>query len=126
MKKRSLLIFPLVMMFMFSTNEMANATELMEAFALRVTVLNDGTEYEWEYDSPNRYEYEVGTKVIKGKEAEQEMNQLLKTLKLTEEANVKDLVQRLKKETFPKLERLDIRYMNGESKLFTWVWNAEN
>ncbi|GAE28094.1 hypothetical protein JCM9140_4288 [Halalkalibacter wakoensis JCM 9140] len=100
----------------------AAGTELMTAFSLRVTVVENGVEYEWEYDSPNHYEYEEGNQVIKGKEAKEKVEQMAGQLQLSEETEVKDLVERVKSSTHPNIERLDIRFMNGESKLFTWVW----
>lgn len=82
-------------------------------------------EHEWEYTSPGKYEYEHGEKVIKTKEAKEEMLALVKMIQLSERAQVNEMVAVIKKEKFPNIERLDIRWMNGESKLYTWVWDNE-
>lgn len=37
------------------------ASELMQAFSVRITVVEQDVIYEWEYDNPNHYEYEEGT-----------------------------------------------------------------
>ncbi len=104
----------------------ANALNLMESFFLKITIVENGVEHEWEYTSPGKYEYEKGEKVIKTDEAKEEMHSIVKLLDLSEKAKVEEMVEVLKKERYPALERLDIRWMNGESKLYTWVWDKSN
>lgn len=100
-----------------------NALNLMESFFLKITVIENAMEHEWEYTSPGKYEYEKGNHVIKTPEAKEQMLSIVKTLNLSEKAEIKEMVEALKKEGFPEIERLDIRWMNKESKLYTWVWN---
>lgn len=99
-----------------------NAINLMESFFLKITVVENGVEHEWEYNSPGKYEYERGSEVIKTKEAKDEMLAIVNMLNLSEKAKIEQMVATLRKERFPQLERLDIRWMNGENKLYTWVW----
>ncbi|WP_332689833.1 hypothetical protein [Halalkalibacter lacteus] len=103
----------------------AAGTELMTAFSVRITVVENGMEYEWEYDSPSHYEYEHGEHVIKGAKAKEKVEKIVRELMLHEKEDVKDFVSRLQTSTYPDIERLDIRYMNGDGKLFTWVWEEE-
>ncbi|MBU8905175.1 hypothetical protein [Desertibacillus haloalkaliphilus] len=98
------------------------ATELMEHFSLRITVVEDGTIHEWEYDSPEKYEYEVGERVIKDQRAKQEVENMAELLKISEDAEIEDMVTVLKAKRFQNLERLDVRWRNGEGDLYTWVW----
>ncbi|ARK31715.1 hypothetical protein [Halalkalibacter krulwichiae] len=100
----------------------AAGTELMSLFSIRITVVEKGIEYQWEFDSPSQYEFEHGNHVVKGKEAKKKMEQVLDILKLDEQEDVTNYVKRLKESQYPNLERIDIRFMNGEGKLFTWVW----
>lgn len=100
----------------------AAGTELMTLFSIRITVVDNGVEYEWEYDNPNQYEYEQGERVIKGAKAKEEMEKILRVLQLDEQEDVTNYVKRLKESQFKELDRIDIRFMNGEGKLFTWVW----
>ncbi|WP_227936605.1 hypothetical protein [Alkalihalobacillus deserti] len=102
----------------------ASGTELMTLFSIRITVVENGVEYEWEYDSPSQYEYEQGERVIKGDEAKEKMENILRVLNLDEQEDVNHYVQRLKESQFPELDRIDIRFMNGEGKLYTWVWES--
>lgn len=99
-----------------------NALHLMESFFLKITIVENGVEHEWEYTSPGKYEYEKGNYVIKTPEAKEQLLSIVKTLNLSEKAEIEEMVEALKKEEFPKIERLDIRWMNKESKLYTWVW----
>ncbi|GAE34133.1 hypothetical protein JCM9157_1174 [Halalkalibacter akibai JCM 9157] len=103
----------------------AAGTELMSVFSLRITVVEQGTEYEWEYDSPNKYEYEQGERVIKGDLAKDKMEHILEVLQFDENENVSSFVERLKQSDYPNLERVDIRYMDSDSRLHTWVWNKD-
>ncbi len=98
------------------------AVNLMESFFLKVTVVENGIEHQWEYTSPGKYEYETGEKVKKSQEAKDEMLKIVKMLKLSEKVKVEEMVERLKQETFPQLESLDIRWMTGDNQLYTWVW----
>ena len=99
------------------------ASELMDKFAIRITVIANQVVYEWEYDSPNKYEFEKGDKIVRGSEAQNEVERMVSLLALKEGADVAEMVKILKKNGFEEIERLDIRMMNGEGKLFTWVWD---
>ncbi len=120
-------VMPFVFLFMISLYQPVEAagTELMNSFSFRMTLVENGTEYQWEYDSPNAYEFEYGERVIKGEEAKKKVEEMFQILKLTEEEKVDDLVKRVKDSSYPNMERLDIRYMNGEGKLYTWVWQDQ-
>lgn len=122
MKKMNLVVMlALVGLLLFPMQ--ANASNLMESFFLKITVVENGIEHEWEYTSPGKYEYEKGNQVLKTKEAKEIMLSIVKTINLTEQAKVEDMVEALKEKHFPSIECLDIRWMNGESKLYTWIWN---
>lgn len=103
----------------------AAGTELMTLFSIRITVVENGVEYEWEYDSPSQYEFEQGERVIKGTKAKEELEKILRILQLDEKEDVNNYVTRLKDSEFPELDRIDIRFMNGEGELYTWVWNSQ-
>lgn len=122
MKKAWMLFLGLVFLFAgFPAH--AAGTELMDSFSFRLTIIENGTEHQWEYDSPNHYEFESGERVIKGEEAKEEVERVLKKINFDERATIKDLVSRIQQSLYPKVESVDIRYMNGEGKLFTWVWH---
>ncbi|WP_017726586.1 hypothetical protein [Halalkalibacterium ligniniphilum] len=102
------------------------ASELMDKFSVRITVEAENTIYEWEYDSPNRYEYEKGETVLKDERAKAEVINLVRMIGLGEQAKVEEMVNRLKKDRFPSMERFEARFINEEGKLFTWVWKADH
>jgi hypothetical protein len=124
---RKISLMPIVLIFcLLIVPSQSHALNLMESFFLKITVHENDIEYQWEYSSPGDYEYEKGEKVIKTDEAKQEMLTIVKQLELSKEAKVEEMVERLKQERFPQLERLDIRWMTGDNRLYTWVWDKEN
>lgn len=98
-----------------------SGTELMESFSLRVTVIAEGVEHQWEYDNPNHYEYEKGNYVIKGEEAQTHVEEIVDLLQINEETTEAEYADRLSAK-FPTMERLEIRWMNRDSERFTWLW----
>lgn len=91
---------------------------------MRITIVADDVIHEWEYDSPDKYEYEKGEKVIKGEQGKKEVIKMVRALKLREDIQLEELLTNLKESTsFKEIERLDVRMINGDGKLFTWVWD---
>ncbi len=125
MKKKMTIATALLLSWLFVLPMQVSALNLMESFFLKITIVENGVEHEWEYTSPGKYEYEKGEQVIKTDEAKVEMQSIVKLLNLSEKAKVEEMVDVLQKERYPNLERLEIRWMNGESKLYTWVWDKK-
>lgn len=124
---RKLYLMPIMLIFcLLLVPSQSHAINLMESFFLKITVHESDIEYQWEYSSPDAYEYEKGEKVIKTEEAKREMLTIVKQLELSKDAKVEEMVEKLKQARFPQLERLDIRWMTGDNKLYTWVWDKEN
>lgn len=119
-KVKIIILIALVLMLLQSFPvKAASGTELMDCFSVRVTLVENEVEHEWEYDNPNRYEYEKGNVVIKGKEAKSEVTHLLQQLQLSEEKRKEDYAATLKS-MFPHLERFEIHWMTRNSERFTW------
>ena len=70
--KKKIFIASLVICGIFLLPSQGNAINLMESLFLKITIVENGMEHEWEYTSPGKYEYEHGEKVIKTKEAKEE------------------------------------------------------
>ncbi|UOE93438.1 hypothetical protein [Alkalihalobacillus sp. LMS39] len=98
------------------------AQAIMMNNSVRITVVEQDTVYEWEYDNPNKYEYEEGETVIRGEKAKEEVEKILSALKLKEDSERDELLSRLKQHGFSKVTRMDIRLMNEKGELFTWIW----
>ncbi|MFV8827566.1 hypothetical protein [Alkalihalobacterium sp. APHAB7] len=124
MKKRLLLLMVLLFV-LFSFQPHGLASELMDKFAIRITVIENGIIHEWEYDNPDKFEFETGNVIKRGKEAEKEVQSMISLIQLREGTKVEFMVKQLKENGYKDIERLDIRMMNGEGKLFTWVWNKD-
>ncbi|OLO40254.1 hypothetical protein BTR23_07110 [Alkalihalophilus pseudofirmus] len=126
MKKRQILFVLLMGVLLLANSPLGLASELMDKFAIRITVIENGVIHQWEYDNPDQYEYETGNEIKRGKEAEKKVQEMISLIQLREDAKVEFMVKQLKANGYENIERLDIRMMNGEGKLFTWVWDKEN
>ncbi|MDE5412311.1 hypothetical protein [Alkalihalobacterium chitinilyticum] len=124
MKKRLFFLMVLLTVF-FSFQATGLASELMDKFAIRITVIENGIIHEWEYDNPDKFEFETGNVIKRGKEAEKEVQAMISLIQLREDTKVEFMVKQLKENGYKDIERLDIRMINGEGKLFTWVWNKD-
>ncbi|BAB06900.1 hypothetical protein P4637_05195 [Halalkalibacterium halodurans] len=119
-------VFLLISSFVvLGVHSLAEASGLMGNYSVRIKVWQGDTLHEWEYDNPNHFEYEVGTKVIKGEEAKKAVREIVKVAGIHEQAEAEEMVKRIKQK-FPDLTRFEARYMNEKGKLFTWVWKKES
>lgn len=115
-----MIFFTIVFMLIQSLSvHAASGTELMNCFSVRITIVENELEHEWEFDNPNRYEYEKGNTVIKGEKAKAEVTSLLKELQLSEKKTKEDYAIILKHK-FPELEQFEIHWMNRDSERFVW------
>ncbi|GAF64324.1 hypothetical protein BTS2_1216 [Bacillus sp. TS-2] len=107
----------------FQVNADVSGTRLMTISSVRITVVDSGIEYEWEYDNPSHYEYEEGNYVQKGENAKQEVEEMVKLIEIDEHQTIENMISLLKKR-YHQLEKVDIRYMDGKSHLYIWTWKA--
>lgn len=104
----------------------AQTANLQNSRSFKVTVIENGVEFEWEYSNPDEYEYEHGNTVIKNDEARRQVEMVFRYLNISPDAKVKDMVHHLKKDGHVNLERLEVQWINGKDKLYTWVWNKNS
>ena len=114
-----------LLLFAAPTTTYAGGFELMQTFSLRITIVENGTEHEWEYDSPSHYEYEEGSTVIKGAAAKKQVDQILNTLQV-EKDRTREQYEEALKEKYAKLESFDIRFIDEDDHLYTWGWQNKN
>ncbi|WP_169823939.1 hypothetical protein [Bacillus marinisedimentorum] len=107
---------------MFSVPAGASAADYTDSLSFTATIIMNGEETEWEFRNPEEYELEVGDKVMKGKTAKEAVEKMFSLLGISETASVEDMVSTLKKRDYKEIERLDVRWINKNGKLFTWVW----
>ncbi len=100
----------------------ASAADYTDSLSFTATIIMNGEETEWEFRNPDEYELEVGDKVIKGKTAKEAVVKIFSLLEISETANVENMVSTLHKRDYKEMERLDVRWINKDGKLFTWVW----
>lgn len=120
MKKGMLLA---AVMFLLMNVTHVHAAGLENSLSFKATVIENGVEYEWEYNNPDEYEYEHGNSVIKNDEARRKVMRIFQYLHISPDANVKNMVEHLKKDGHTDIERLQVRWIDSDQKLHTWVWN---
>ncbi|MDV2885926.1 hypothetical protein RYX45_12120 [Alkalihalophilus pseudofirmus] len=118
------IILSMGFLFLFMSATTTSAANLMGPLSFRVTITEQDVTYEYEFDNPDYYEYEEGDHVKRGAEAKQKVTRLVSLINLEEDAAIDAMVRELKK-MHPNVSKVDIRYMNEENKLYTWVWNNE-
>jgi hypothetical protein len=111
-------------LFLFLSATTSSAANVMGPLSFRVTITEQDVTYEYEFDNPDYYEYEEGNHVERGAEAKQKVTRLVSLINLEEDAAIDAMVRELK-QIHPNVSKVDIRYMNEENKLYTWVWTEE-
>lgn len=124
---KKMIILGLLISFIFLPKTFANPTNDSSSFLLncssfKASIVIDGQEIEWEYQNPNEYELEKGTTVVKGQNAQDEVQNLYDKLNIHEQSKVEELVSIMKDLGYENLEKLDVRWINQNEELFTWVW----
>jgi hypothetical protein len=100
----------------------AQAAGLENSKSFKVTIIEGGIEYEWEYSNPDEFEYEHGNTVDKDGQARREVTKMFSYLNISPNAKVDNMVKRLKKDGHEQIQRLDVRWIDSKEKLYTWVW----
>ncbi|HHY72729.1 MAG TPA: hypothetical protein GX497_05810 [Bacillus bacterium] len=98
------------------------ADDLINCVAFKITLVSEGQEIEWEYENPDGFEYEVGSTVIKGQNAKEEVEKMYNALQLTKSTEVEEIKQILEKQGYDKLEKFVVRLKYFDEELLTWSW----
>ena len=101
----------------------SEASTLGNSFSFKCMVMTNGVEHEWEFSSPNEYEFETGKTVEKGAAAKRKVSALFQHLNVTELAQVDELVEKMGTYGYQDVERFEIKWMDSNGRLYTWVWN---
>ncbi len=122
--RKSILILSITFLLIQMGTTLAYASGLLDKFGVRITVIENGTIHEWEFDSPDKYEYETGEQVFRGETAKKEVSQMMSLLSLNENAKIENMIGALQ-ERFPNIEHFDARFVDANGQLYTWVWSAD-
>lgn len=121
--KRIMIVSLLIALFPLST---AHAALIEHALSFKVSILMNHTDYEWSYTNPEEYRYIKGNHIIKNKAAKPKVEKLFALLNISEKADVDDMVKALKAHGYKNIQAVDIRFVNQENQLYTWVWHKKN
>jgi hypothetical protein len=118
----------LSILFLFGITPVIHASELemLDSMSFKVTVIQDGVETEWEFINPDDYEIETGETVIKDVKAESEVKELYTSLGISESSKIEDMVDVIRnKKQYRDIEKVDVRWINRDGKLYTWMWEKD-
>lgn len=115
-------VFLLLALFVLWHASHPAAATLLNTSSFQVTIVRGGVEYEWEYSNPDEFEYEFGSRILKGEKAAETVKEMYNLLQVSPEATVKQMMQALREKGYHDIERLDVRWINDKGKLYTWVW----
>lgn len=116
------------MAFMFLTIiNPANEQEYkwLQDSSLKIRITTEDTLYEWEYENPNLFEYEAGSRILRGSEAKESFEQLLEVIDLSEPIISEETVD-VVAEHYENPVRIDVKRIDSDRCLQTWLWKKPN
>jgi hypothetical protein len=124
--KRKLLLISLGCFLFFPSLTFANDDlYMLDSMSFKATIIIDGVETEWEYVNPDEYEWEKGNEVIKDEKAKQEVQKIFKKLNVDKNSKVEEMVKAIEEMGYSNIEKFDVRWIDRDGELYTWVWESE-
>lgn len=119
------LVIILVFSLMFIATD-TFAADYTNSLFFKVTVVDSGKEIEFEYENPAHYEWEVGSKVIKGTKAKEKVEKLYQLLNVSTKPTVEKLKEGLEEYGFSSVDKFIVKWVDPDGNLFTWHWDKTN
>jgi hypothetical protein len=124
--KRKLLMLSFACFLVLPTLAFANDDlDMLDSSSFKATIIIDGVETEWEYVNPAEYEWEKGNEVIKDEKAKQEVQKVFKELSVDKNSKAEEMVKVFEKMGYKNIEKLDVRWIDRDGELYTWVWESK-
>jgi hypothetical protein len=123
MKSITISIFLLLQFLIVSSS--AVAADYTNSLLFKVSVWQNGEETEFEYENPSHYEWEKGSTVIKGLEAQQSVKRIFNQLQVSNQTKARQIKASLEKNGFTDLDRFVVRWIDPKGNLYTWHWEKE-
>lgn len=118
---KKLMIIPLLFL-IYIPISMAEQTPVLDCLSFKLTVNMNGEEIEYEYINPSEFEVEKGSNVTKGKQAIEEVQNIYQLVNLSDKTEVSNIVKNLRASGYSTIEKLDVRWINTDGELYTWIW----
>lgn len=115
----------LASIFLMMNVPQAHSGKLENSQSFKATIVENGVEFQWEYDNPNEFEYEHGNTVIKNDEAKRQVKKIFQYLHISPDAKTDNMIKKLKKDGHLNLESIKIKWIDSHEKMYTWVWNKK-
>jgi hypothetical protein len=103
----------------------ALAADYTNSLLFKVRVEHNGEETEFEYENPAHYEWEKGSKVVKGDKAQKQVQRIFDAINVTSRPNVEQIKTVLEKNGFQEVEKFVVKWIDPKGNLYTWHWDKE-
>ncbi|WP_456278004.1 hypothetical protein [Bacillus sp. AK128] len=122
---RGLLISIAIILQFVLVSSQAFAADFTNSQLFKVTILQNNEETEFEFENPSHYEWEKGSTVVKGKEAQKVVTDIFNELSLTKQTKVNEIKVNLEQYGFTEVDHFVVRWIDQDGKLYTWHWEKE-
>ncbi|KAA0549120.1 hypothetical protein FZW96_04190 [Bacillus sp. BGMRC 2118] len=102
------------------------AADYTNSLLFKVTIENNGEEIEFEYENPTHYEWEVGSKVMKGEEAKKKVEELFADLNVSGRPTVEELRKNLESNGYSTIDKFVVKWIDPNGNLYTWHWDKND
>ncbi|MFZ3590690.1 hypothetical protein ACOI1C_15915 [Bacillus sp. DJP31] len=113
------------LLFLTMISSSAIAANYTDSLLFKVTVWQNGMENEFEYENPSHYEWEKGSRVVKGEEAKVIVEKMYNQLRVSSSTKADQIKDSLEQNGFPGLKRFVVRWMDPKGNLYTWHWKKD-
>ncbi|WEG13886.1 hypothetical protein PU629_05835 [Pullulanibacillus sp. KACC 23026] len=103
----------------------AQAQPVSHDKVIKISLRLEKTDVFFAYIEPDRYIYRKGNQEISGPKAKAAVLKEITTLSLTPETTSEQIVHLLQTTDFPSIKSMDIRMIDSDNHLYTWVWNQK-
>lgn len=115
----------MVMMIILFQASYSHAALIDNTLSFKVNIEVNNIDYQWSYINPDDYQYIKGHHVGRGRAAENEVRKMASILKLSPDAKIDDMVKALNQQGIKNIQNIEIRYIDQDNKLHTWVWHGK-
>ncbi|MBU9721128.1 MULTISPECIES: hypothetical protein [Bacillaceae] len=123
---RKLLTASLLILFLVLGSQSYGAySEWNEYATFKITIEAEGIIYEWEYENPDSFEYEIENRIYRGIEAKESFEEILAILDLSKDTIVDEEISLLREKGLGDIERVEVRQRDRNLFLTTWLWSKE-
>jgi hypothetical protein len=118
MKKSMLFVF----VFLFMHMSLVYADEFHQGSLFKIKLVTERETVQCEYQFPETYHCEKNGNKLDEKQSKNQLLLLFHQLHLHHDMKVEEMVHSLEKTGYNYVTFLDVRWIDSNDRLFTWIW----